>query len=318
MAWIKRGRIFCPDGRVAWMRSHAANPAAEPLGGGRFRVYFSPRDDANRSSIGCFDWEPGAPDRLPRPAEEPVLRPGDPGLFDDSGTSMGCVLEVEGTRYLYYVGWNLGVTVPWRNSIGLAVSEHGGPYRRVSRAPILDRSEVDPFSLSYPWVILDGGVWRMWYGSNLTWGPTPGDMRHVIKYAESADGVSWTRAGHVAIPLGGPEEWAVARPCVLRDGDRYRMWYSRRGERYRLGYAESRDGVRWERKDAEAGLDVSATGWDAEMIAYACVCTWNGRGYMLYNGNGYGKTGIGFAETDLCPPRERPAPAATPARDAGS
>jgi hypothetical protein len=302
MAWIKRGRLFCPDGRVPWMRSHAANPAAEALGGGRFRIYFSPRDDRNRSSVGCFDWTTEDPHGAPQPGDRPVIGPGDPGVFDDSGTSMGCLVEVRGTRYLYYVGWNLGVTVPWRNSIGLAVSQNGEAFRKVSRAPILDRSDVDPFSLSYPWVIVDAGVWRMWYGSNLTWGPTPRDMRHVIKYAESADGIVWVRRGHVAIPLGALGEWAVARPCVLREGDLYRMWYSTRGEQYRLGYAESRDGIGWVRKDAEVGIDVSEAGWDAQMIAYACVFAWNGRRYMLYNGNGYGETGIGLAEMDLRAP----------------
>lgn len=280
------------------MRSHAANPAVEALGGGRFRVYFSSRDGENRSHVGWFEWAPETPDRILALSDQPVIGPGDLGLFDDSGTSVGCLVQVMGTRYLYYVGWNLGVLVPWRNSIGLALSEDGRVFRKLSRAPIMDRNDVDPFSLSYPWVMLDGGVWRMWYGSNLTWGPTPRDMQHVIKYAESYDGIHWVRTGHVAIPLRAPGECAIARPCVLRDGDRYRMWYSTRGEHYRLGYAESRDGVHWERKDGEVGIDVSEIGWDAEMIEYACVFQWNGRQYMLYNGNGYGRTGIGMAVMD--------------------
>jgi hypothetical protein len=64
---------------------------------------------------------------------------------------------------------------------------------------------------------------------------------------------------------------------------------------YRAGYATSRDGLTWERRDAEAGIDVSDDGWDSEMIAYPHVFEHAGRTYMLYNGNGYGKTGIGLA-----------------------
>jgi hypothetical protein len=73
------------------------------------------------------------------------------------------------------------------------------------------------------------------------------------------------------------------------------MWYSRRGQAYRIGYAESDDGVRWQRRDGEAGIDVSDSGWDAEMIAYPCVFRHEGRLFMLYNGNGYGRTGVGLA-----------------------
>ena len=35
------------------------------------------------------------------------------GAFDDSGTSMGSLVPVDGALWLYYLGWNLGVTVPW-------------------------------------------------------------------------------------------------------------------------------------------------------------------------------------------------------------
>jgi hypothetical protein len=73
------------------------------------------------------------------------------------------------------------------------------------------------------------------------------------------------------------------------------MWYSYRGESYRIGYAESHDGIQWTRRDEEAGIEVSDGGWDSEMICYPCVFDHEGQRYMLYNGNGYGKTGIGLA-----------------------
>jgi predicted GH43/DUF377 family glycosyl hydrolase len=73
------------------------------------------------------------------------------------------------------------------------------------------------------------------------------------------------------------------------------MWYSYRGESYRIGYAESEDGIHFNRMDEKVGIDVSETGWDSEMICYPHVFEHNGEKYMLYNGNGYGKTGIGLA-----------------------
>ena len=79
---------------------------------------------------------------------------------------------------------------------------------------------------------------------------------------------------------------------VVRDGDRYRMWFSSRGDAYRIGYAESVDGIRWERLDA--GID-AAGAWDAEMQAYPAIYDDGTGRHLLYNGNRYGRTGIGWA-----------------------
>lgn len=299
MEWRKLGAIFRPDNQYPWMRSHASNPVAEHRGGDVFRIYFSSRDERNRSSIGWLEIDLRRPTDVLRLAERAVVAPGRAGCFDDSGASMGClVARPDGLRFLYYVGWNLGVTVPWRNSIGLAISPGADAnFEKYSHAPLLDRSDADPYSLSYPWVLAEDGSWTMWYGSNLDWGPAQEEMAHVIKRARSRDGIAWSRDGAVVLGLRGGEI-ALSRPCLLKDADCYRMWYSYRGQTYRIGYAESSDGRRWRRRDEDAGIAVSASGWDSEAIAYPHVFDHAGRRYMLYNGNGYGKTGFGLAVQD--------------------
>jgi hypothetical protein len=297
MRWRKLGLVFAPPvGHFPWMASHAANPVPEPLGDDRYRVYFASRDPANRSHIAAVDLLLSQPPRVLGVSAEPLVAPGSAGLFDDSGTSMGCLVRDGERRYLYYLGWNLGVTVPWRNSIGLAVSDGPGePFVKISPAPVLDRSQADPFSLSYPWVLREGGVWRMWYGSNLAWGPRESDMRHVLKYAESADGIHWRPTGRVVLGLEGEKEYALCRPCVRRTGAGYEMWFTHRGPTYRIGYAESADGLSWTRRPEKVGIDVSATGWDSEMVTYPCVFDHDGHTYLLYNGNRYGRGGFGLA-----------------------
>jgi hypothetical protein len=121
------------------------------------------------------------------------------------------------------------------------------------------------------------------------------EHRYHIKYAESLDGINWQRNGLVAIGFSNEQEYAISRPSVMADTDRLRMWYSYRGDSYRIGYAESADGRQWERLDHQTGIDVSATGWDSEMIEYPFVFDHAGQRYMLYNGNGYGQTGFGLA-----------------------
>jgi predicted GH43/DUF377 family glycosyl hydrolase len=74
------------------------------------------------------------------------------------------------------------------------------------------------------------------------------------------------------------------------------MWFAVRGERYRIAMAESRDGTSWTRTE-QLGLAPDRD-WDSDMVEYPCVFDWNGRRYMLYNGNDYGRTGVGIAVLD--------------------
>ena len=194
----------------------------------------------------------------------------------------------------------LGVTVPFYFYLGLATSDDGGDtFTRVSAAPVLERSPVDPYLTGQACVRIEDGRWRMWYVSGERWEPRREGPRHYyhIKYAESSDGVHWRRDGRVAIDFED-DQYAIGRPCVLEDGTGYRMWYCYRGPSYRVGYAESADGIAWTRMDARAGIDCSNEGWDSEMLAYPHVFDHGGRRYMFYNGNGYGKTGVGWAVLD--------------------
>ncbi len=301
MRWRKIKHLFVPNHEAPWMISHAANPMAVWQQEGIYRIYFTCRDAQQRSHISYIDVDFNKHFEVVSIANEPVIAPGEPGLFDDSGTAMGYYLLIDNVPHIYYLGWNLKVTVPWLNAIGLAkLNTQTGLFEKVSSAPIMDRSHEDPFSISYPSVLYDDGKYKMWYGSNLAWGKTEQSMQHVIKYAESNDGIHWVRSHHIAVNLLYNGEYALSKPFVIKRNNLFYMWYSYRGREaitsYRIGMAISADGIHWERKDNEVGIDVSASGWDSEMICYPSIIEHNRKTYMLYNGNGYGKTGIGIAE----------------------
>jgi hypothetical protein len=295
-AWVKQGVLVAPPLGVPWSATHAALPYAvvsdEVL-------YCSTRDCAGRSWIARVGLELGSGRvGVGQVDAEAVLRPGALGAFDDSGVTMSCVVERGAERYLYYTGWSLGVTVPFYLAIGLAVSRDGGPFERVSAAPVLGRTASEPFMTASPHVVVEDGRWRMWYVSCVEWTRRGEGVRHHyhLRYAESANGVDWEAGGRVAIDFAGEHEYAIARPCVVRGDAGYEMWFSARGAAYRLGYARSPDGLEWTRLDGEGGLDTSPGEWDGEMIAYPHVFDHDGRRFMLYNGNNYGATGIGWAE----------------------
>ena len=278
------------------MASHAAYPTPLVLRGDRVRVYFSSRDTNNRSSIAALDLGLSA-DRfeIVSPPRGPLLSPGPRGAFDDSGVTIGSVLAEEDTVLVWYLGWNLGVTVPFRNAIGLATGQPDGELKRRSPGPVLDRSAADPYTLSYPWVLRGADGFRMWYGSHLEWGAEGRTMRHAIKEAISTDGAHWQEGGIPVLSPAGGEEFAVSRPCVIKEAGGYRMWYSRRFETYRLGYAERTEGGAWTRRDNVLRFVGPPGEWEGDTMAYPAVFDCAGRRYMLYNGGGYGRTGFGLA-----------------------
>jgi predicted GH43/DUF377 family glycosyl hydrolase len=284
------------------MLTHAAVPTADWIGDDLFRVYFGCRDSQNRARVGFVEIDITNPKNILRISDRPLVDLGELGTFDDSGVLMSWITNVDGRKYLYYTGWNLGVTVSFRNNIGLAISDDGGDsFVRYSPAPIVDRSRYDPSFAANPCVIYDEGLWRMYYLSCFKWERVNGKPKHYyhLKYAESQNGIDWKREGIVSIEFRSDVEYAISRPSALRDNGIYKMWYSYRasehGPTYRIGYAESSDGVAWQRKDDQVAIDVSPSGWDSEMIEYPHVFDHKGVRYMLYNGNEYGKTGFGLA-----------------------
>lgn len=298
MRWKKQGLVFCPDNNFDWMVSHAAVPIAEHVGGDVFKIYFGSRNKSNQSFTGYLVIDITRPHKILELSANPVLSPGGLGEFDDSGAMPTWLAHHSGRRLLYYIGWNLGVTVPFRNSVGLAVSEDGQQFNRYASGPILDRTMLEPHFVASCCVIPGEDKWRMWYLSCTGWRIRCGkpEHRYHVKYAESNDGVLWRREGIVAIDYSDESEYAISRPSVICDKDCWRMWFSHRGSSYRIGYAESSDGIRWDRLDAHCGIDVSTkSDWDSEMIEYPFVFDHAGARYMLYNGNGYGKTGFGLA-----------------------
>lgn len=298
MQWVKKGLIFEAGGKFDWMHTHAALPFAERIGEDIYRIYFSARDRLNRAQIGYIEVDINKPQKVLYITEKPVLGLGELGCFDDSGVMTSWIVDHRGMKYLFYTGWSLGITVPYYFYVGLAVSKDGGEtFERFSKAPILERNSYDPYLTASPCILIANGVWRMWYISSIKREIENGEPKpyYHIKYAESKDGIHWERKGVVCIDFKSKDEYAIARPCVLKENGIYKMWYSYRGESYRIGYAESKDGIHWERKDAEAGIDVSESGWDSEMIEYAFVFEHKGKKYMLYNGNSYGETGLGYA-----------------------
>lgn len=304
--WEKKGLVFDPAHQWPWMRSHACVPTALLVDPETIRLYFAPRNEKGQSIPVYIDLAAADPSRVVAVGEEPVLLLGELGTFDDGGI-MPCSANRVGEQvYLYYVGWNPSVSVPYRNSVGLAVSHDGGKrFDRLFQGPVVDRSLREPFFTASPCAMeVEPGHWLMWYASStgfLIVNGKPEPLYH-IKLATSQDGIHWERPNHSCIPPSRPDE-CTARPTVIRDEGGFKMWFTYRGshdyrdgaDAYRIGYAESPDGVHWERMDHLAGISPSPEGWDSKMQTYPSVIDTPAHRLLFYNGNGFGLTGIGYA-----------------------
>jgi hypothetical protein len=292
--------VYAADGSEPWAMTHAFLPTATLLDGRRIRVYAAFLDAGRVGRVGYVDVDASDPRRVLAVSRRPVLDVGEPGTFDDNGVNPVCLVEHGGRTLLYYVGWQLGVRVRYYLFVGLAVSDDGGEsFRRCSRVPVLDRSDGERFVRTAANVRLEGGVWKMWYVGGSEWLEVGGKSvpSYRLRYLESQDGLHWGPSGRLCLDFNPPDEYGFGRPFVVRKGDGYAMWYSIRSvsKGYRLGYAESPDGLAWERKDHEVGIDVSPAGWDSEMMCFSSLVSVGGATYLFYNGNNYGETGFGVA-----------------------
>ena len=306
--WTKKGLLYCPSGEISWSKTHAQVPLAESRKDSSIRVYFSTRDQLGKTRPAFVDLN-SKDLTVIQISQKPLLELGKLGEFDDSGVMPSWVIDHGGKKYMYYIGWNERKSTPYHNSIGIAVSEdNGDTWEKMFNGPIIDRTHLEPHFCGTSCVIIDEDrVWKNWYLSCTGWISYKGkpEPRYHLKYAESTDGITWRREGIIAIDFKNESEAGIVKACVIKDNNLYRMWYSYRNledyrtdikNSYRIGYAESTDGKKWIRKDELVDLDISKSGWDSNMIGYPHVLKLKDRLLMFYNGDGFGRTGFGYAE----------------------
>jgi hypothetical protein len=306
--WEKRGLIFSRDDGV-FFKSHAMRVVPYLKQNGLLRLFLSSRCGEDMMHPTFIDVDPEDPTKVIEVGEEPLLEIGSPGLFDDSGITLGSIVRTESHDYAYYTGWKRRrYGVSFELSIGVAlINDDGDTMEKISSGPVLAQDRNHPFLVAGPFVIKDDNSgFRMWYCSGAQWkqrehGPEP---IYTVYNALSDDGLTWRDFSKTpSIPYVFDGE-VISAPWVLRLNNGYLMYYPFRGsidrdaKKYTIGAAVSVDGMNWVRRDSEVGVDKSESGWDSEMICYPAIFNYGDRTYMFYSGNAVGKGGIGYAVAD--------------------
>jgi hypothetical protein len=313
--WKKLGKVFTPQevaGRP-WLKEFAQAPATLVCDT-YVRVYFSCRPPADTkgqyvSYSAWVDLDRADLTRVLRVSEQPILSLGGLGEFDEFGTYPVSVIRDGEQIRAYYAGWTRCESVPFNVAIGMATSTDGGAtFAKAGSGPVLSYTPDEPFVLSGPKIRRFDGVWYLWYIAGRKWKVVDGRAEPVykIRMASSPDGLTWTRHNRDLIDSRVETDEAQASPDVFYANGKYHMFFcyrysgNYRGKEfgYRIGYASSTNLHDWVRDDSKAGIEVSDSGWDEEMISYPHVFELDGKTYMAYLGNQVGRHGFGLAILD--------------------
>ena len=314
MKWEKLGQIFEFDrstfsGQYA---SHAQSPQALTLGG-RVRIFFSTRtvDETGKylSQVQYVEFGPDFKQVLSQSNHE-VIPLGNLGCFDQHGIFPLSPVRVDDKIYGYTNGIARMVSVDVESGIGLAVSsDDGNTFKKLGEGPVLSTSLYEPFLVGDAFVRVFSGTFHMFYIFGTKWSEaTNGEAServYKIGHATSEDGINWQKTGKSIIADTVDENECQALPTVIKIGNFYHMYFcfrhmagfrNEKGKGYQLGYAHSTDLINWTRDDKNAGIGLSNTGWDSDMMCYPNLFEWNDNVYLLYNGNNFGKNGFGIAK----------------------
>lgn len=313
MKWQKLGKIFDPtehklsDGCIEFAQSPQTLVFDDFV-----RIYFSTRklDETGKflSYISFVDMDKSFKS-IKKISSSRIIELGNLGCFDEHGIFPLNILRVKSKVLGFIGGWNRRVSVSVDGAIGLAVSDDDGlTFKRIGDGPILASSLNEPFLVGDPFVQVYNDIYHMWYIYGIRWTEAtenePPSRVYKIAHATSKDGIDWERDSKCIISDKYDENECQALPTVIKINERYHMYFCYRQSTdfrknpdrgYRLGYAWSDDLKNWTRNDSLTGIDVSETGWDSEMMCYPHLFSMDGKTYMLYNGNQFGRNGFGVA-----------------------
>lgn len=301
--WEKKGFIYAPSGEGVF-KTHATRPIPYQLDDRTLRLYLTSRDYDDRPLPTYIDVDINDPQIVLHVNQYSLLELGKIGTFDDSGITPVSILDFNDRLLMYYVGWKRRrINVTFEASIGICEFERDDmSLKKLFEGPVFAQDKNHPFLVAGPFVIHDEGKFKMWYCNGTEWrvcqtGPEP---LYRIHYAESENGIDWTPFKEPSVDYNFDGE-VLSAPWVIKNGNDYHMWYSKRGsatrqdKNYSVGYAQSQNGIQWTRHDDLAGIITSDSGWDSEMVCYPSFFPYKEKIYMFYSGNSVGKGGIGYA-----------------------
>jgi predicted GH43/DUF377 family glycosyl hydrolase len=279
-----------------------------PSGSLAFRAIFSPSeagrfndtiivrgDDPIHPLTGTIVKGWGGPPVWAKDAHNPVLSGGTAGAWNRELLSPCVLFNSDSSRYEMWFSVSTGTSSDWAPlSVGFASSKDGITWTMYPASVLSPTPDTwDAYSVETPWVIREGGQYKMWYTSYLSISPWLG----YIGYATSPDGILWTKYSGNPVMGPGTAAWENDGPyscAVMPSPGGYQMWYgayplmtySGIGGGPSIGYATSLDGIAWQPDTVHNPvLQQGGPGqWDSGYVCIPRVRQVGSTYYMWYEG----------------------------------
>lgn len=301
--WSRLGHKFAAPG-TGLLQSHAMLPTPLILED-RVRVFFSSCDTDMRGRIFSVDLEPAPPYRVITTNIKPALDLGAAGCFDQDGVNPTQVFMHRGVLTMLYVGWQrVDATTPYRLFTGMAVSDDGLFFRRVSEQPFLGPTREDTLFRTGAFMRPHGDGWMVIYigGGEFVDGANGKKLpNYSLKMMTSSDGADWAGPETILLkPDRERSEIGFGRPALFSTADAGELLFI--SVRTPLGYEQlagpfAANAI--DRNQLTAILPPHDRGpWENEMTCFGTPCLVGGSELLFYNGNGFGRSGFGVAISD--------------------
>lgn len=296
-------RLISPSQDTWWAEMSIGPSYFSEVDSSRIEAYITGRDNNGVSRIGKGYLRVSQKGEIlfDHLDKDPIFDVGSEGCFDENGVSYPWIVNVDEVTYMYYVGWVKGGINGFQNFLGLAVKEKGEEnFKRVKKVPILDRCENEPYGTGSCCVIRNGKGWLMVYTSFLEW---EGEKRRTdshpnkqpsynLKTAYSDDLINWKRDYQAILPFK-KNEHIQGKPVLMQDSENNTLFFSSRGDQYRISCARGKDIRQLERMP---DLVFEYSDWISSTQEYAFPLKIADMTYLFFNGNGYGRTGLGYTK----------------------
>ena len=281
-------------------------PASILLNDEIVRVYVGCWDQDGISRIGHIDLKASNPLEIINISQKPDLDIGRDGCFDENGVFPGHVNYQDGDVYLHYTGFQLGYKIRHYNFGGLAIAlkQDNTRFNRYSESPILDRSDEGLFVRAGSSTIQVKDKFYTVYSAGSGWDKVGGKLRpkYDVYIQKTVDGKSFSKEGVKIVECDENIEHGLGRPQIIRIGEFYYVFYTRRMKsfKYFFGASRSKDLISWERIDDKIeGIKHSTDGFDSDMIYFPNVIETKYGIYLFYSGNNFGGGGLGVAKIEI-------------------
>jgi len=234
----------------------------------------------------------------------PVLKSGPEGAWDDNSVITPSVLFRDSTYHMWYSGYQEDASSGYTARIGHATSTNGVDWMKDTvNNPVLDLGPVgswDDEDVGDLTVIHDGSEYHMWYI-----GVSTNTNKFHMGHATSPDGSNWTKDSLNPVLLSDLI-WEKGRgfEClmIVYDGTVFHLWYHGGGLfNWKVGYARSLDGVNWIKEPDNPIFKGTPGTWDAKsIVGTAIIDSAHIKFKMWYGGNSseIDNADIGYAVSD--------------------